>query len=308
MSRILRLIAENDNEGQRLDVFVAAAAGVSRSAAQGLEVLSVDGRAVPKNHRVKQGDVYTVSIPDPSPIEAVPQDIDVEIVYEDDDLLVVNKPQGMVVHPAAGNPDGTLVNALLYKCSCRLSSINGKVRPGIVHRLDKDTAGLLIVAKNDTAHVRLAEQIQEHSFVRKYRAVVTGVIKNDCGTVDVPLGRSITDRKKRAAAPNAVGIKPAVTHYRVLRRYREHTYLELTLETGRTHQIRVHMKHIGHPVLGDPLYGGHADALGLKGQCLCAFYIAFRHPADGREMRFEVPLPEFFEKTLNKLERIGSYE
>lgn len=301
MSRILRLIAENDNEGQRLDVFVAAAAGVSRSAAQGLEVLSVDGRAVPKNHRVKQGDVYTVSIPDPSPIEAVPQDIDVEIVYEDDDLLVVNKPQGMVVHPAAGNPDGTLVNALLYKCSGRLSSINGKVRPGIVHRLDKDTAGLLIVAKNDTAHVRLAEQIQEHSFVRKYRAVVTGVIKNDCGTVDVPLGRSITDRKKRAAAPNAVGIKPAVTHYRVLRRYREHTYLELTLETGRTHQIRVHMAYTGHPVVNDSLYGGAKIPVNTQEQVLQSYSITFVSPADRVQKTVSIDESCDIIKTVNYL-------
>lgn len=309
MNKALSFKANDEDEGTRLDVFMAAKLNISRSAAQNLTVLSDKGKPLGKSYAVKSGEEYTASVPEPETLEAVPQNIPVEIVYEDDDLLVVNKPQGMVVHPACGNRDGTLVNALLYKCEGRLSTINGTIRPGIVHRIDKDTAGLLIVAKNDAAHRSLAKQISEHSFTRKYRAVVIGNIKNDCGTIDVPVGRSKTDRKKRACGAAAVELKSAVTHYRVLKRYRSYTYLELTLETGRTHQIRIHMKHIGHPVLGDKLYCRSAEGtgkFGLTGQCLCAYYIKFVHPADGRVMEFSSPLPEFFTHTLEKLEKAYS--
>ena len=239
------------------------------------------------------------TLPPPEPIEALPQDIPVDIVYEDEHLLVVNKPQGMVVHPAPGNPDGTLVNALLHHCAGRLSSINGKIRPGIVHRIDKDTAGLLIVAKTDAAHTGLAEQIAVHSFTRRYRTVVVGNIREDSGTIDKPIGRSGTDRKKFAVTN--VNSKPAVTHYRVIERLAGYTHLELTLETGRTHQIRVHMAYMGHPVIGDPVYGNPKHSLGLRGQCLFAEYISFTHPITGEIMSFGAELPDFFKDVLRRI-------
>ena len=257
------------------------------------------GQPVAKNARAKAGDPITVQIPDPVGLAAVAQDIPVEIIYEDDDLLVVNKPKGMVVHPAAGNPDGTLVNALLYHCGGRLSSINGVVRPGVVHRIDKDTAGLLIVAKNDHSHRLLAEQISAHSFKREYRAVVVGHMPQESGVIDAPLGRSPADRKKQAV--NGLNPRNAVTRYEVLARYKGFDYCKFTLETGRTHQIRVHCAYLGHPVAGDTVYGGAKNTCGLQGQCLFAAVIGFIHPRTGEYMEFSAPLPAWFEAFLKKL-------
>lgn len=294
--------ADTKDIGTRLDVFVSAAEDVSRSAAQELILngsVTVNGKTNTKNYKLREGDIVETILPPPEPIEALPQNIPVDIVYEDEHLLVVNKPQGMVVHPAPGNPDGTLVNALLYHCAGRLSSINGKIRPGIVHRIDKDTAGLLIVAKTDAAHTGLAEQIAVHSFTRRYRAIVVGNIREDTGTVNKPIGRSASDRKKFAVTE--INSKPAVTHYRVIERLAGYTHLELTLETGRTHQIRVHMAYMGHPVAGDPVYGNPKHTLGLRGQCLFAEYISFTHPVTGEIMSFGAELPDFFKDAMRRI-------
>ena len=294
----------SDRSGKRLDVWLAEAAEISRSRAQQLieggEVL-INGKVAKKRDMVFQGDEVTYEIPEPEEIEAIPQDLPITIVYEDDHLLVVDKPQGMVVHPAPGNPDGTLVNALLYHCKGRLSSINGMVRPGIVHRIDKDTSGLLIVAKTDEAHRGLAEQIAVHSFVRRYEAVCVGSFREEAGTVNAPIGRSKTDRKKMAVTQE--NSKPAVTHYRVLgeTKNKMYSHLELTLETGRTHQIRVHMAYMGHPVAGDPVYGSEKHRLGLSGQCLFAKFIQFTHPVTGAVLAFEADRPQFLRETLQKL-------
>ena len=294
----------NESGGKRLDVWLAEAAEISRSRAQQLiesgEVL-LNGKTAKKRDSVSPGDEVTYEIPEPEEIEAVPQDLPINIVYEDDHLLVVDKPQGMVVHPAPGNPDGTLVNALLFHCKGRLSSINGMVRPGIVHRIDKDTSGLLIVAKTDEAHRGLAEQIAVHSFVRRYEAVCVGSFREESGTVDAPIGRSKTDRKKMAVTRE--NSKPAVTHYRVLgeTKNKMYSHLELTLETGRTHQIRVHMAYMGHPVAGDPVYGTEKHRLGLSGQCLFAKFIQFTHPVSGAVLAFEADRPQFLKETLEKL-------
>ena len=294
----------NESGGKRLDVWLAETAEISRSRAQQLiesgEVL-LGGKPAKKRDFVSPGDEVTYEIPEPEEIEAVPQDLPINIVYEDDHLLVVDKPQGMVVHPAPGNPDGTLVNALLYHCKGRLSSINGMVRPGIVHRIDKDTSGLLIVAKTDEAHRGLAEQIAVHSFVRRYEAVCVGSFREESGTVDAPIGRSKTDRKKMAVTRE--NSKPAVTHYRVLgeTKNKMYSHLELTLETGRTHQIRVHMAYMGHPVAGDPVYGTEKHRLGLSGQCLFAKFIQFTHPVSGAVLAFEADRPQFLKETLEKL-------
>lgn len=296
-------VTESDAE-LRLDVFVSVAADVSRSRAQTLieqGLVKVNGAAMPKRTKLKSGDRVDVTLPPPEEIQAFPQNIPLDIVYEDDSLLVVNKPQGMVVHPAPGNSDGTLVNALLYHLEGRLSSINGKIRPGIVHRIDKDTAGLLMVAKTDSAHIGLAEQIAAHSFVRCYEAVVRGCPKPCEGTVDAPIGRHRLDRKRMAVVADG---RRAVTHYGLIKQYKGYSHLRLRLETGRTHQIRVHMAHIGHPVAGDALYGGDRIA-GLTGQCLFAKHIGFTHPITGAWLEFEAPLPDFFMKTLEYLDRIS---
>lgn len=296
------VVAEKENIGTRLDIFVSVSESVSRSVAQELISngdVTVNGKQSTKNYKLREGDTVETTLPPPEPIEALPQDIPVDIVYEDEYLLVVNKPQGMVVHPAPGNPDGTLVNALLHHCAGRLSSINGKIRPGIVHRIDKDTAGLLIVAKTDAAHTGLAEQIAVHSFTRRYRTIVVGNIREDSGTIDKPIGRSANDRKKFAVTN--VNSKPAVTHYRVIERLAGYTHLELTLETGRTHQIRVHMAYMGHPVIGDPVYGNPKHSLGLRGQCLFAEYISFTHPITGEIMSFGAELPDFFKDVLRRI-------
>ena len=262
--------------------------------------VTLNGKTASKSDKVKIGDIVEITYPEPVSSEAVPQDIPLDIIYEDDDLLVVNKPKGMVVHPAAGNPDGTLVNALLYHCGDSLSGIGGVVRPGIVHRIDKDTSGLLMVAKNDTAHLKLSEQIKEHSFTREYEAVIIGHLKEQKGSIDAPIGRSKIDRKKMAVTE--LNSKNAVTRYEVLEEYPGFSYVRLRLETGRTHQIRVHMAYLGHPLAGDGVYGGrNAERIMEGGQCLHARKIGFKHPTTGKYMEFTSPLPEYFTKFLEKL-------
>ena len=276
---------------------------MTRSAVQKLIAegcVTVNGKIPDKNLKLKTGDEITVNMPEPEICEALPENIPLDIVYEDNDLLVVNKPRGMVVHPATGNYTGTLVNALMYHCGDRLSSINGVIRPGIVHRIDKDTSGLLIVAKNDFAHNILAEQIKEHSFTRKYQAVVVGNVKDDTGTINAPIGRHQTDRKKMAVTLK--NSRNAVTHYKVIARYNGYTHVELTLETGRTHQIRVHMAYIGHPVAGDPVYSGKKYLTKLNGQCLHAYYISFTHPRTNEILAFSAPLPDYFTGFLKSIQ------
>lgn len=277
--------------------------GFTRSAVQRLIEdgnVTVNGVIVAKNYKCKAGDNVEIFVPDAKPLEATAQNIALDIVYEDNDLLVVNKPKGMVVHPANGNPDGTLVNALLYHCGESLSGINGVIRPGIVHRIDKDTSGLLIVAKSDKAHIGLAEQIKEHSFSRAYETVVYGNIKEDKFTVCQPIGRDSRDRKKMAVTPK--NSKKAVTHFEVIKRYGEFTHLRCTLETGRTHQIRVHCAYIGHPVAGDSVYGPKKVIERLHGQCLHAKHIGFVHPITNEYLEFESELPEYFVSFLNYLD------
>lgn len=282
--------------GVRADKAISAALPeLSRSAVQNLIAegnVFCNGSAIQKSTKLTAGAVLTVEIPEARPLDVQPENIPLDIVFEDEDLLVVNKPKGMVVHPAAGNYDGTLVNALLYHCGDSLSGINGVIRPGIVHRIDKDTSGLLIVAKNDTAHRHLAEQIKEHSFTREYRAVVYGRIRED-GTVNAPIARHPQERK-RMAVLQSPGARNAVTHYFVTQHFNGFTQLRLRLETGRTHQIRVHMAYIGHPVAGDPVYGPKKVITSLGGQCLHAGLIGFIHPRTGEYMEFEAPLPEYF--------------
>jgi len=259
----------------------------------------VNGSVVSKSRKIAAGDKIAVTLREAEPIDALPQEIPLCVVYEDGDLLVVNKPKGMVVHPAAGNPDGTLVNALLWHCKDSLSGINGRLRPGIVHRIDKDTSGLLIVAKNDRAHHSLAAQIKEHSFFREYEAVVYGNVKAGQGRVEAPIGRHPVKRKQMAVTQK--NAKSAATNYTVVRRYKGFTHLRLTLETGRTHQIRVHMAYIGHPVAGDGVYGAKKPIASLNGQCLHAKSIGFVHPASGRYLEFTSELPEYFTDFLNKI-------
>lgn len=294
------------DENIRIDKFLSdKLTDYSRNAVQKIidsNGVCVNDKVINKNYKCKAGDRVEIVIPDAKPLEAVAQNIPVDIVYEDDYLLVVNKPKGMVVHPANGNPDGTLVNALLYHCKDSLSSINGVIRPGIVHRIDKDTSGLLIVAKTDKAHIGLAEQIKEHSFSRAYETVVYGNIKQDEFTVNQPIGRDTKDRKKMAVTLK--NSKPAVTHFEVIKRYGDFTHLRCILETGRTHQIRVHTSYIGHPVAGDAVYGPKKVITTLNGQCLHAKHIGFVHPITGEYLEFESELPQYFVSFLNYLENI----
>lgn len=296
----MKIFPTEQEIGKRLDVIFAERAGLTRSASQKLiedgSVL-VNGTPVSKNYRFRAGDSAEFVLPEPVPLENEPEDIPLDIVYEDSELLVVNKPKGMVVHPAAGNRDGTLVNALLFHCGSSLSGINGVIRPGIVHRIDKDTSGLLVVAKNDEAHLSLAKQISSHSFERIYEAVVCGRLKEAEGMIDKPIGRNPVDRKKMAVVK---GGKYAVTHYKVIKQYKGFCHAAFKLETGRTHQIRVHLASIGHPIAGDKTYGA-SDDLGLDGQCLHAKTISFKHPKTGELMRFDSGLPEYFINTLKKL-------
>ena len=294
-------------DGERVDRAVSQLVeGLSRSAVQRLIEegnLIKKRQPVSKNDRVKAGDSVRVTMREPRAIEAQPQEIPLDIRYEDDDLLVVNKPKGMVVHPAPGNPDNTLVNALLYHCGASLSGINGMIRPGIVHRIDKDTSGLLVVAKNDFAHASLARQIKEHTFTREYSAVVHGRLKEPSGTVDAPIGRHPTKRKQMAVTD--CHSRNAVTHYETVAELDGFTQIRVRLETGRTHQIRVHMAYIGHPVAGDPVYGPKKSAPGLDGQCLHAGLIGFCHPRDGRYLEVASELPPYFTAFLR---RIGKYD
>jgi 23S rRNA pseudouridine1911/1915/1917 synthase len=302
----LELLAEVS--GLRADQFLAESVeGLSRSAAQRLleeGLAERGGRALKKNDRLELGDRVTVTIPDPEPVDAHPEDIPLEIPYEDEDIIVVNKPVGMVVHPAPGHPGGTLVNALLYHCGASLSGIGGQLRPGIVHRIDRDTSGLLIAAKNDPAHLSLAAQLEDHSLYREYEAVVVGNLREDEGMIDLPIGRHPRDRKKMAVDRRGGG-RRAVTRWQVLARYPGYTHVRCRLETGRTHQIRVHLAALGHPVLGDTVYGSKKSYPGLAGQCLHARRLTFRHPRSGESITVEAPLPRYFEAVLEKLRREG---
>ena len=297
------LTVEEDYASQRIDKYLSEKMeNISRSAAQKLiddGNVKVNFIIVTKNYKVKSGDKVVVTVPEPKTLEAKPEDIPLDIRYEDSDLLVVNKPKGMVVHPAAGNFDGTLVNALLYHCKGSLSGIGGVVRPGIVHRIDKDTSGLLIVAKNDMAHVSLAEQIKAHSFTRQYQSVVYGKFKTSEGTVDAPIGRHHIDRKKMTVTTK--NSKNAVTHYKVIEEFKDFTHLSLKLETGRTHQIRVHMSYIGHPVAGDGVYGPKKVIEYLGGQCLHAGLIGFKHPRTREYIEIESELPSYFTDFLRRI-------
>ena len=292
------------SEPGRADALIAAGLdGVTRSAAQKwLEEgrVTLNGKPVKKNARLSPGDVLMISPPQPEDIDLIPQNIPLDVVYEDADVIVVNKPVGMVVHPAPGHPDGTLVNALLYHCKDSLSGINGEKRPGIVHRIDRDTSGLLIAAKNDKAHLALAAQLQDHTLFRQYHAVVIGGFREDSGTVDAPINRHPTDRKRMAVCRPGEG-REAVTHWQVVDSHDGYSHITCRLETGRTHQIRVHMAHTGHPLLGDVVYGNKKPCPGLAGQCLHAAKLTFVHPSTNEEMTVEAPLPEWFENTLSKL-------
>lgn len=289
----------------RLDRFLSEVADLSRTRAQSLieeGYVFVNGEKKNKNFKLSSGDTVDFTLPEEEEINAVAENIPLDIFFEDDDIIVVNKPQGMVVHPAPGNYTGTLVNALLYHCKDSLSGIGGKLRPGIVHRIDKDTSGLIIVAKNDRAHTALAEMFHNHSFTRKYDAIVYGNLTNDSGKIDLAIGRSRKDRKKMAHfPPDTPNTKNALTHYRVLERFGDYTHVELELETGRTHQIRVHMLSLSHPVLADPVYAAGRKTLGLEGQCLHAKYISFQHPTKNETLTFEAPLPHHFQHVLDFL-------
>ena len=301
----MRLIA--DIAGERLDAFLARCAdGLSRSAAQKLlesGAVLRNGKPGKKNDKLSIGDQVEYTIPEAKPVDIAPTPMDLEIVYEDDDLLVINKPKGLVVHPAAGHSDDTLVNGLLYALGDDLSGINGELRPGIVHRIDKDTSGLLAVAKNDYAHTMLASQLKDHTMARTYEAIVVGSFREDSGTVDAPIGRHPTDRKKMCVTQR--NSKSAVTHWEVVRRYRGYTHIRCRLETGRTHQIRVHMAYIGHPILGDTVYGHKKPELGQNSQCLHAGALCFQHPRDGHPVMVFAQLPAYFQEVLEKLEKMG---
>ena len=295
-----------DQSGERCDAFLARTLPqLTRSAAQKLleeGKVTKEGKALKKNERLKENDVVTVILADPAPVDVVPQDIPLDVVYEDGDLIVINKPVGMVVHPAPGHPDGTVVNALLHHCGGSLSGINGELRPGIVHRIDRDTSGLLIVAKNDFTHLALAEQLQDHSLYRGYEAICVGGPREDSGTIDAPIARHRTDRKKMGVDWQTG--RRAVTHYTVLERFQGCTHIACRLETGRTHQIRVHMAHIGHPLLGDTVYGSKTPYPGLAGQCLHARTLTFTHPRTGERTTVECPLPDWFQALLTKFRRM----
>lgn len=295
-----------DLEGERLDAFLARATELSRSAAQHLLEegrVTKNGRPARKNDRLTPGDEITFQLPEPQAVDIVPTKMPLDIVYEDEDVLVINKPKGLVVHPAAGHSDDTLVNGLLYALGDRLSGINGELRPGIVHRIDKDTSGLLAVAKNDFAHMMLASQLKDHTMARTYEAVVCGILKEDKGTVDAPIGRHPSDRKKMCVTDR--NSRAAVTHWEVVRRYKGYTHVRCHLETGRTHQIRVHMAYIGHPILGDTVYGRKKPELGQSSQCLHAGALSFRHPRDGRPILVLAELPPYFREVLDKLEKLS---
>ena len=295
-----------DNAGERLDAFVARVCpDLTRSAAQRLieeGAVTRNGKNAKKNDKLNLGDEVEVTIPEPKEVDIVAKEMPLDIVYQDEDVLVINQPKGLVVHPAAGHQDDTLVNGLLFAMGDDLSGINGELRPGIVHRIDKDTSGLLAVAKNDLAHTMLASQLKDHSMYRMYDAIVCGTFREDSGTVDAPIGRHPSDRKKMCVT--ARNSKEAVTHWEVVKRYRGYTHIRCKLETGRTHQIRVHMAHIGHPLLGDVVYGHKKPELGQDSQCLHAGALCFAHPRDGHPVMVFAELPEYFKKVIEKLEKM----
>ena len=298
------LRASEESKNQRLDAFLASSLdGLTRSQATRLiesGEVAVNGRAVSKSYKLAGGEDIAVTLPEPEPVEAVPQDIPLDVVYEDADVIVVNKPSGMVVHPAPGHPDGTLVNALLYHCVGTLSGIGGALRPGIVHRIDRDTSGLIIAAKNDAAHQYLSAQLADHTLARTYECIVVGALREDRGTVDAPIARHPTDRKRMAVV---AGGREAVTHWEVIARYPGYTHVRCRLETGRTHQIRVHMAYIGHPILGDTVYGAKKEVPGLTGQCLHAVGLRFLHPRTHEVVELSCPLPEEFTRMLQKIRK-----
>ena len=298
------LRASEESKNQRLDAFLASSLdGLTRSQATRLiesGEVAVNGRAVSKSYKLAGGEDIAVTLPEPEPVEAVPQDIPLDVVYEDADVIVVNKPSGMVVHPAPGHPDGTLVNALLYHCAGTLSGIGGALRPGIVHRIDRDTSGLIIAAKNDAAHQYLSAQLADHTLARTYECIVVGKLREDRGTVNAPIARHPTDRKRMAVV---AGGREAVTHWEVIARYPGYTHVRCRLETGRTHQIRVHMAYIGHPILGDTVYGAKKEVPGLTGQCLHAVGLRFLHPRTHEVMELFCPLPDEFTRMLQKIRK-----
>ena len=298
------LRASEESKNQRLDAFLASSLdGLTRSQATRLiesGEIAVNGRAVSKSYKLAGGEDIAVTLPEPEPVEAVPQDIPLDVVYEDADVIVVNKPSGMVVHPAPGHPDGTLVNALLYHCAGTLSGIGGALRPGIVHRIDRDTSGLIIAAKNDAAHQYLSAQLADHTLARTYECIVVGKLREDRGTVDAPIARHPTDRKRMAVV---AGGREAVTHWEVIARYPGYTHVRCRLETGRTHQIRVHMAYIGHPILGDTVYGAKKEVPGLTGQCLHAVGLRFLHPRTHEVVELSCPLPDEFTRMLQKIRK-----
>ncbi|WP_125114496.1 RluA family pseudouridine synthase [Agathobaculum sp. Marseille-P7918] len=303
----LCLTASADQAGVRVDSWLAEQIdGLTRSAVQNLlseKMVCCNGQPLKKNYKLIGGECITVTLPELREVDLVPENIPLDIIYEDSDIIVVNKPRGMVVHPAPGNWSGTLVNALMYHCGDSLSGINGEHRPGIVHRIDKDTSGLLVVAKNDAAHQSLASQIAAHTAYRGYEAIVVGSPREDSGTINKPIARHKTDRKKMAIME---GGREAITHYRVLQRFRGYTHMAFQLETGRTHQIRVHMASIGHPIIGDPVYGLKKDRFSdIGGQCLHAARLTLCHPTTQEMMHFTAPLPEYFTQILDKLEKMG---
>ena len=298
------LRASEESKNQRLDAFLASSLdGLTRSQATRLiesGEVAVNGRAVSKSYKLAGDEDIAVTLPEPEPVEAVPQDIPLDVVYEDADVIVVNKPSGMVVHPAPGHPDGTLVNALLYHCAGTLSGIGGALRPGIVHRIDRDTSGLIIAAKNDAAHQYLSAQLADHTLARTYECIVVGALREDRGTVDAPIARHPTDRKRMAVV---AGGREAVTHWEVIARYPGYTHVRCRLETGRTHQIRVHMAYIGHPILGDTVYGAKKEVPGLTGQCLHAVGLRFLHPRTHEVVELSCPLPDEFTRMLQKIRK-----
>lgn len=298
------LRASEESKNQRLDAFLASSLdGLTRSQAARLiesGEVAVNGKTAGKSYKLAGGEDIAVTLPEPEPVEAVPQDIPLDVVYEDADVIVVNKPSGMVVHPAPGHPDGTLVNALLYHCAGTLSGVGGALRPGIVHRIDRDTSGLIIAAKNDAAHQYLSAQLADHTLARTYECIVVGKLREDRGTVDAPIARHPTDRKRMAVV---AGGREAVTHWEVIARYPGYTHVRCRLETGRTHQIRVHMAYIGHPILGDTVYGAKKEVPGLTGQCLHAVGLRFLHPRTHEVVELSCPLPEEFTRMLQKIRK-----
>lgn len=298
-----KYIVKNEDKGKRLDRYVTEQnAEITRTAVQRLideKNILVNGKEQKASYKVNENDVVEVEIPEPKKIEIKAENIPIEVIYEDSDIVVVNKPKGMVVHPGNGNVDGTLVNAIMAKCEGSLSGIGGEIRPGIVHRIDKDTSGLLIVAKNDKAHVNLSEQIKEHKVKKTYIALVRGVVRENEATIDMPIGRSKTDRKKMAVCKDG---KNAVTHIKVLKRWEHYTLLQVNIETGRTHQIRVHLSYIGYPIIGDYTYSNGKNEFGVVGQCLHAQKLEFKHPTTNKIMELEAPLPEYFQEIIQKLD------